>query len=365
MSENSTPEERTELPTDRRIQQLRKDGQMHMSHDLVQVLALVAGFLCLSITWNWLLDKMLLVMRKSFLLIATPEQVSLQFVYNGALGVLWQLAPPVIIITIAIALVATLAVMLQTNWNIKQKKIDFKISKLNPISGVKRIFSVQGVMQTLKALAKLAMILPVAYFALKSYAPQMIELIHLSIPDVMAFTGNGIWELFWKIMYILLALAVFDYFWTKFQWLKQNKMTKDEVKDERKSLEGDEATKRKIQAKGLQRIAQRIRQSVPQADVVVTNPTHYAVALKYDRNSMDAPIVVAKGRGFLALRIREIAKESGVPIMERKWLARSLYASVEIGATIPHELFKAVAEVLAYVYKIKGRFKKPIMENRS
>ncbi len=136
-------------------------------------------------------------------------------------------------------------------------------------------------------------------------------------------------------------------------------MTKEEVKDERKSIEGDEATKRKIIAKGWQRIVQRIKTNVPKADVVVTNPTHYAVALQYDRGSMKAPKVIAKGADHLAFKIREIARESGVPILERKSLARALYSSVKVDAEIPFELYKAVAEVLAYVYRIKGKNKRP------
>lgn len=162
------------------------------------------------------------------------------------------------------------------------------------------------------------------------------------------------WKLFWKLTYILIALALIDYVWGKYQWLKMNKMTKDEVKDERKSIEGDEETRRRIMWKGINRVMQRIKQGVKKADVVVTNPTHFAVALKYDRNNMDAPVVVAKGVDFMALKIRELAKDANVPIVERRELARALYSSVEVGKEIPYELFKAVAEVLAYVYKLRN-----------
>jgi flagellar biosynthetic protein FlhB len=177
---------------------------------------------------------------------------------------------------------------------------------------------------------------------------------HTSVEAILAFIGNAIVDLFWDIFYILLAFAIFDFFWTRYMWYRDNKMTKEEVKDEKKSVEGDEATKRKMIAKGLQRIVERIQNSVPQADVVITNPTHFAVALKYDRDGMTAPLVIAKGKGFLALRIRKIAKEAKIPILERKPLARALYASVEVGNEIPRELFKAVAEILAYVYKLKN-----------
>jgi flagellar biosynthetic protein FlhB len=255
---------------------------------------------------------------------------------------------------------AALSVFLQTNWNMRDKWIKWQFNYLNPINGVKRIFSLSNAMNIARDVCKLLLILPIAYFALASYAGQMIQLIHMSVTQIMSFMATAAYDIFWKIAVILIVLSIVDYVWGRFQWFKQNKMTKQEVKDERKSLEGDEATKRKIQSKGLQRIMQRIQQSVPQADVIITNPTHYAVALKYDRNTMNAPKVIAKGKGHLALRIREIAKESGVPILERKPLARALYASCEVGSEIPRELFKAVARVLAYVYKLKPRKKKRV-----
>jgi flagellar biosynthetic protein FlhB len=182
----------------------------------------------------------------------------------------------------------------------------------------------------------------------------MIKLIHLSVEQILLFIGIAITSVFWKVMYVLIALAIFDFSYGKWQWLRHNKMTKDEVKDERKSIEGDEATKKKIQQKGFQRVIQRLNKTVPKANVIITNPTHFAVALQYDRKTMRAPIVVAKGQDFLALRIREIAREAGIPILERKALARALYASAEIGSEIPYELFKAVAEVLAYVFRLKN-----------
>lgn len=354
MSEHATPEEKTEEPTDRRMQELRKEGQIPLSTDIVQVTGLIAGFLGLYICWGWMLAQMQFVIRSSFRAIAKGEPLTISAAQSKFYAVMLAMGPPVITILLLVATVTIFAVMLQTKWNVKQKWVSFKFSHLNPISGIKKTFSADGLMRTGKAIMKLLLILPLAYFALIDFAPDMVNLIHLSVEDILAFTGLGIWDLFWKICYILIVFAAIDFFWTRYQWLKQNRMTKQETKDERKSVEGDEATKRKIQSKGLQRIAQRIRESIPQADVVVTNPTHYAVALKYDRERMDAPTVIAKGRGFMALRIRELAKEAQVPVLERKWLARSLFASCEVGSIIPHELFRAVAEVLAYVYKLRG-----------
>lgn len=342
------------------MQQLRRDGQIFMSSEIVQVTTLIAGFLALNSIWLFLLEDLRIVLYRSYRMIGDGQPLTIEKLQEGFAGLVMLLAPEMFFLMLIIAMTASLAVMLQTKWNVKQKKVHFRWNFLNPINGVKRIVSVQGAMNTLKAILKLCLILPIAYYALRDFAPRMTQLVHMSVGEVMAFAGQSCMTIFWKVMYILIALAIFDYFWGRKQWLKNVMMTKEEVKEERKASEGDESTKRRIISKGLQRIAQRIMQSVPKADVVVTNPTHFAVALKYDRAKNSAPIVVAKGQGFLALRIREIAKQSGVPILERKQLARALYKSTEVGSEIPRDLFKAVAEVLAYVYKLRpGRYRAP------
>ena len=356
MAEYSTPEERTEMPTDRRMGQLRKEGSLHMSTEVMQVATLVSGMFLLTLIWSPLYGVMCEVLRKAFQLAAQRDPLTAQTLYTGFIGVVLMVGPWLLIVILGVSTVGILAVMLQTKWNVKEKKIHFRWNFINPITGLKRIFSIQGLVNTLKSLFKLALILPIAYFSLKGFAPEMVQLVHLSVDQILEFSGIAMYQVFWKILYILIAFAIFDFFWGKYQWLKHNKMTKDEVKDERKAVEGDEETKRAIQRKGLQRILQRIMQSVPKADVVVTNPTHLAVALKYDRHKMDAPMVLAKGQGFLAERIKEVARQAGVPILERKPLARALYESVKVGMTIPRELYRAVAEVLAYVYRLKNPY---------
>ncbi len=348
------PEQRTEMPTDRRMQQLRKEGALFHSSDVEHVLVFITGFFALSWAWNALYADLKFVMRRSFTMIGESAPLDAMELRTGFIALVRLLVPDVLMITVAIASVAALAVMLQTNWNRREKWFRLRWDFLNPIGGIKRIVSIMGLVNVLKAVVKLSFVLPVAYFALQSFAPQMVQLVHMSIPDIFSVTGNALQAVFWKMMYIFIALAIFDVAWGKFQWLKRNKMTKQEVKDERKAIEGDESMRRKIISKGMSRLAQRLKKTVPTADVVVTNPTHYAIALKYDRGRHAAPIIVAKGTDFIAQRIREIAKESGVPILERKALARALYASTEIGSEIPRDLFKAVAEVLAYVYRLKN-----------
>lgn len=357
MAEHSTPEERTEMPTDRRMGKLRADGQVHMSNEVVQVISLLTGFYVLQHIWNGMFDGMKMIMIHCFRLIGEGQSLNVQTAMQEFKRVSYHMGVYIFTLTAAVGLCASLAVMLQTKWNVKSKKIEFKFDKiLNPLAGIKRIFSIHGFINVLKAIFKLSIIGPIAYFGLAAFAPQMISLVHTSIDFILEYTGKAMNSLFWRIMYILIIAAIFDYFWGKHQWLKNVKMTKEEVKDEKKSIEGDEATRRAIMQKGLRRAYDRIKNSVPKADVIVTNPTHYSIALKYDRNTMRAPIVVAKGKGYKALKIREIAMEAGIPILERKPLARALYAYVKVGAEIPYDLFKAVAEVFAYIYKLKNPY---------
>jgi flagellar biosynthetic protein FlhB len=355
MSEHTTPEQRTELPTGRRMSELRKDGALHMSHEVVQVLSLISGFLMLGVMWSYFFEDFKVCMKFTFNMISEARNVDANFLHQGFLNIVRLFGPHLFIFVSCIAVVGVLGVMLQTKWNIKEKKIKFDWNIIKPLQGLKKIVSVQGFVSTMKALLKLSMMLPIGYLALKGFAPQMIKLMHTSIETILVFVGRAMDKIFWKISYVLIAMAVFDYFWGRHRWFKQNKMTKEEVKDEKKSLEGDEATKRKIVLKGLQRIMQRIMNNVPKAHVVITNPTHYAIALRYEREKMAAPVVVAKGKGFVALKIREIARKNSIPVVERKPLARALYASTEVGSEIPNELFRAVAEVLAYIYRLSGK----------
>lgn len=353
MASESLPEQKTEMPTERRLGEIRKEGAVFQSIDVVHALVLLTGFLSLSYTWNLLYLDMQYLFRRSFILIGEGQSFELNDLTNGFIRLIMLLLPDIMIITGCVGFVAVLAVMLQTNWNRRDKWLKFRWDFVNPWKGIKRIVSVQGVFNTLKAIVKLVVVLPIGYWALEGLAPVMVRLVHSSVREVLSLTGVALSQVFWRIMYIFIALAVVDYVWGKFQWLKKNKMTKEEVKEERKSVEGDEMMRRKMISKGIARITQKLKMTVPKADVIITNPTHYAVALQYDRKQHAAPIVVAKGTDFIALRIREIGAEHGIPVLERKALARALFSSTEVGSEIPRDLFKAVAEVLAFVYRLK------------
>jgi len=359
MANDTLPEQRTELPTERRLAEVRRSGAIFHSIDLEHMLVLITGFLVVSASWNALYADMKFVLIRSFAMIEDRGELQVNDLVSGFIRLVGLLGLDLLIITGSVAIVAVLSVMLQTNWNRRDKWIKFRWDFLNPLKGIKRIISITGFINVFKAVMKLALVLPIGYWALQGFAPQMVRLIHMSIPDVLSLTGDAIGTVFWKIMYVLAALTAIDIMWGKFQWLRQNKMTKEEVKNERKAVDGDETMRRKMIAKGMQRLVQKLKTAVPKADVIITNPTHYAIAIKYDRQRFAAPIVIAKGTDFIAQRIREIGKEHNIPILERKALARALYSSTEVGSEVPRDLFRAVAEVLAYVYRQKSQRSRP------
>jgi len=353
MAETSTPEERTEMPTEKRWEKIRNDAMLPLSMELNQVIVLVVSFLTLTAVASSMWNATLSLMKHAFQQIGNRDELNMNMLEKFFIEAVLAYLPSVGVLMITTALTAVIVTVIQTGGNVREKWVKVRWDFLNPIQGVMRIFSLRGLVSTLRAVLKLSLLMPVGFWALWKLIPGSLSLISLDIPHILMFMGRGVDDIFWSLFQILIPFAIFDYFYTRYMFFRENKMTKDEVKDERKSMEGDEATKRKIRAKALDRAWQRIAVAVPKADVVIMNPTHYAVALKYDRSTMAAPQVVAKGKGHLALRIREIARESGVPMVQRRMLVRSLYYSVKVGSTIPFELFRAVAEVLAYVYRIK------------
>lgn len=213
----------------------------------------------------------------------------------------------------------------------------------------------RSLFQFVKTLFKLLIIGYLVYSTIWGYRGSLSALGHISVEDMFHFTAQLTMNLGFKIAAALIVLAVLDYMYQRYEHEKNLKMSKQDIKDEYKKMEGDPLIKGKIRERQRRMALQRMMQEVPKADVIITNPTHFAVALKYDGSKMDAPQVIAKGQDYVALRIKEIAKEHGVITMENKPLARALFQRTEIGETIPADLFQAVAEVLAYVYRIKGR----------
>ena len=245
--------------------------------------------------------------------------------------------------------------MTQGGINISTEKLQFDLGKLNPVSGMGKLFNKDSIFEVAKSFMKLAIVSYMAYKVLTEEMEGIIYLVDQDLAGILAFIGHLSFKIVMHTCGVLIILAVLDLAFVKWRFLDNLKMSKQEVKDEHKNAEGDPAVKGKIKQKQFQMARRRMRQIIPTADVVVTNPTHYAVALKYDRTRNAAPIVLFKGADQMALQIKIVARENNIMMVENRFLARELFSQVEEGCEIPEGLFSAVAEILAYVYSLKGR----------
>jgi flagellar biosynthetic protein FlhB len=243
----------------------------------------------------------------------------------------------------------------QIKWKVTTKPLRPKLSKLNPLKGMKRLFSKDKLVQLLFAILKITIITIVVYNAMKDQWGILLNIYNFSLTQAIGYICDTVINLGVKISSIFLIIGFADLFYQKKKFKKDMRMSKQEVKDEYKNAEGDPQIKGKIKSLMLQASRRRMMNAIPEADVVITNPTHFAVALKYDRESSSAPIVVAKGADFMAQKIKEVARDNDIEIVENKPLARMLYFNVEIDQEIPQELYQMVAEILAYVYRIKNK----------
>ena len=251
--------------------------------------------------------------------------------------------------------ISVLVNMLQFKFKISTKPLQPKFSKLNPVSGMKKLFSKEKIMELLKSIAKIVLIMFVVYDTIKGDWVYLVKFYQMPLTQAIELIGSIVINMGLKISLVFMIIAFADLFYERWKFHEDIKMTKQEVKDEYKNAEGDPQIKGKIKQKMREASQRRMMQDVPKADVVITNPTHFAVAIRYDANEGSAPKVLAKGADFVAQKIKEIAKENNVEIVENKPLARMLYANVDVGQEVPPELYQSVAEVLALVYKMQGR----------
>jgi flagellar biosynthetic protein FlhB len=259
---------------------------------------------------------------------------------------------------IGLMLAAVIVNLLQVGLLLSTKRIQPRIEALNPLKGIKRLFGRgNGLFTLVMNLLKLTLVTLVSYSAISGRMGEILGMQQLTFVQIFTLTAAIVYSIAIRLGVLLLVLAFIDYAYQRWRHDRQLRMSKQEVKDEMRRMEGDPQVKQRRRQIALQRAMQRVRKDVPTADVVVTNPTEIAVALKYDHASMHAPRVVAKGKGYVAQLIRQIAIEHGVPLLERKPLARALYAMVEVGHEIPEQFYAAVAEILAYVYELSGKLK--------
>jgi flagellar biosynthetic protein FlhB len=348
--------EKTESATPKKRQEARNKGQVAKSAELVAAFILFFSFLCFAMYGGWMKDRLVQMFTGIFqdhlTMNVTMENVRALFAQLALQGLI--LLAPIFLLTLAIAVMGN---YLQTGFIFTFEPLKMKFSKLNPIEGAKRLFTLRSAVDFLKSVLKMAIVGIVIYITLWGEKEKLVGLGRMPLQTTISYIASLTLQLGIKIGFTLIAIGILDYFYQKYEYEKSLKMSKQDIKDEYKNSEGNPLIKGKIKEKQRRLALRRMMQEVPKADVVITNPTHFAVALKYEAGKMEAPTVIAKGTDYIALKIKEVAKQHNIVTMENKPLARALYSQVEIGETIPAELFQAVAEVLAYVYKIKGRVK--------
>jgi flagellar biosynthetic protein FlhB len=250
-------------------------------------------------------------------------------------------------------LFAVIVLVYQVGFVVTTKPFEIKLDRFNPINGLKKIVSLRTLVELCKGVTKASLLLGMLFLVLRNDRDLLLSIMLYPLDIGSGIIMGKIWSLALRMTIILFLIALVDYAYQKWEFEKSIKMSKQEIKEEFKQMEGDPLVKRRIRQKQRELAAKRMMADVPKADVVVTNPTHIAVAIQYDQKNMSAPIVVAKGEDFIAQKIREIAAEHDIPIVENKPLARALMSQVEVGEAIPEELYLAVAEVLAFVYRLK------------
>lgn len=347
--------EKTEDPTPRRLQEAREEGQVAKSQDFTAGVTLLGGVILLAVFGQQMLAGMKVLietmMRGSF----TPNPAR-----AGDVWKLWEVAGTLALqmvapVAVGVLILGVIAGLLQVGVLVTFKPLVPKFSKLSPISGFKNLFSMRGLMRLGMSVTKVVIVATVATVCIKWDLPKVLALVHLEAAALLAAASALVWSMAIKVAAVLLILGLLDLAYQKWQNTQEMKMSKHEVKEEFKRMEGDPMVKQRRAQVARQLAMQRLNHDVPKADVIVTNPTHFAIALQYDGSKMAAPKVVAKGADYLALRIRQIAASHRIPIVERPPLARGLYRAVEVGQEIPASFYAAVAEILAYVYRLSGK----------
>lgn len=348
-------QERTEPASPKKREDARKKGQVAMSREIPSVLILVTCLGFFFFGGAWMVNSMTQLMNGMF---ANLNGMLFSDILSARTLLVLSLQKALYVmlpIMLAVLVAGVFGNVMQIGILFSSETITPKLSKLDPIAGFRRLFSGKTLAELPKSILKLVTVGAIAYVMVIKNLPRMPDLMQLSVMEIMQEFGWVAFQIGCFVCLALMLLAAADYIFQRWQHEKELRMTKQELKDEQKQLMGDPQIKARIKSAQREMARRRMMAAIPGADVVITNPTRLAVALKFDADEMDAPIVVAKGAGEIAKKIRELAAEHGIPLVEEKPLARALYKTVEIDQSIPVELYRAVAEVLAYVYRLKGR----------
>lgn len=346
--------EKTEKPTPKRRKEAREKGQVLQSRELTSALLLVFIFLSLKIFSSYMFNSL----EEHINYVYNKYLISDDFYSKKEIILLLRyiflktakIVAPILGVAFIFALIIN---YFQVGFLFTTKTLQIKFSRINPIEGFKRIFSKRALVELVKSFLKIILLSYIVYSYMIGQVNNIMRLLEKDISNIVFYIAKTTFEIAIRIGLVLLGLSVLDYAYQWWEHEKSLRMSKQEIKEEYKQTEGDPNIKSKIKEKQRQISMRRMMQDVPKADVIITNPTHYAIAMKYDKEKYDAPYIIAKGKDIIAENIKKVARESSIPIVENKWLARHLYNNVEIGQVIPEELYQAVAEILAYVYSLK------------
>lgn len=348
-------EEKTEKATPKKRQDTRKEGQVLQSREVVTALSVLGTFFLLSKIGKFMLVQLMTFMENSINAIGTEEKFTTTSTMQIAKDIVILLATvcgPIMLVTTVIAILATVA---QTKGLFTMKSVKFKMSNLSPLKGIKKLFSMQTTVSVLKGLIVISVIVYTVYGKIKDKMPEIAKLFNAEPIQGIAYLGSSVMDIVMAICILFAFVAAGDYLFQWWSFEKKLRMSKEEIKQEYKKMEGDPQIKQRIKQKQQMMAQQRMMSAVPTADVVIRNPTHFAIAIKYDIEKDKAPVVVAKGKDFLALKIIDIAEKNDVFITENRPLAHLLYDEVEVGHFIPKDVYNAIAEILIMVYNEKGK----------
>jgi flagellar biosynthesis protein FlhB len=349
-------DDRTEKPTSRRLQKAREKGQTARSQQVPAAVILLGGLLFLSYAGADIL-RGLQAQLSDFLRITPPTDLSIAYIRTLAREALIRIALIIMPMMVLIAGLGIAANAVQGGITFSWHQLGLHFEKLSPARGMSRILSKSGGVELIKILLMVSVVSYLSYQVVMQHLPLYPRLVLMDVKQLLYWTGSICYQVCLRAGVFLALLAILDYFFQRYRFLEQLKMTKQEVKDEFKETEGDPFTRGRIRRIQREMARKRMMSAVPEADVVITNPTHYAIALSYKVDKMEAPVVVAKGVGFLAIKIKELAQKHDIPMVENRQLAQTLYKTVEVGAPIPVALYKAVAEILAYIFKTRNRWR--------
>lgn len=347
-------QERTEEATQQRRDDFRKRGQVAQTRELASVFVLLGSALIFWGLGRFCLkqvSELLMYCLGSELITAVKSQSYAPLMLFIAKKVLFVSAP----IVGMLLLLSIISTVVQVGFLYNEEVLEFDLEKINPLNGLKRIFSMRALVEGLKSCIKLILVVAVVYSLVKDEVRLLPQLTFWSVEQILSYAGSLTVKLLAGLGVFMAMIAAADYFFQRWDLEKQMRMTKQEIKEEHKSREGDPMIKARIRRIQREMASKRMMKDVPKADVIVTNPTHIACALIYDPKTMPAPRLVAKGSGLIAEKIKEIARENGIPVLENKPLARAMFKSLKIGQFVPRELFTAVAQVLSYVYRLKRK----------